>query len=412
MSSHKKILILGGGFGGINTFRELHKHFHQDKSVQITMVNRTNFFLFTHLIHEVATGSINRENVIEPIRKILPCCLQDLYIDEVKKIHLQEKKVELQNTTLDFDYLVLALGAETKYFNTPGAKEHCFALKTHEDAIRLKNHFIQTVERASKEVDKEKRKQLLRFVVIGGGPTGVELAAEMSELFYKTFGIYYAQEIIDDIEVILIQRDPTLIPMFSKKLQTRAWSSLRDRKVKVLANSVVTKIDANSVTLAEGTVLLTQTPIWVAGVGPTQVDFAETVGKNPRGCVLVNNKLNLGSYENVFVLGDLADCRDKNDKPLPALAQVAVKQSKIVAQNIISHIEGNPMQALEYRHSGSMISLGQWNAAGDIGPFHLSGALIWWLWRTVYLSKMISRRKKIGQSTFFLPVTFRVVNKK
>lgn len=396
MSEKKRIVILGAGFGGVYTYKHLHKVFHHDKNVELVMVSRTNYFLFTPLLHEVATGSISAENIVEPIRKVLGCCLADLHATEVESISLEEKYVETLQGRIDYDYLVIGLGSTTNFFGVPGAEENCLTLKNLEDAQQIKNRCIDMCEQALQIDDPELRKKMLRLVVIGGGATGVELAAELIEFFHHTLEKYFCdQNIRQDAEIVLVHRESELLSMFPASLRKRSLKILQEKGIQVHLNAEVVRVDHDGVHLKDGSLIPTATPIWTAGVMPTPVRINPEV-KNIRGFLPVEEKLHMKNYPEVFVLGDLAGYIDPHtQKPLPALAQVAVKQAECVAKNIIQSIKGQPLNNFHYKHKGTMISLGQWMAAGEISKFSFSGHLAWWLWRTVYLSKLISWQKKL-----------------
>tara|TARA_B100001964_G_scaffold237882_1_gene302262 strand:- start:14 stop:1273 length:1260 start_codon:yes stop_codon:yes gene_type:complete len=397
-SKKTRIVIAGVGFGGVYTYKQLHKHFHKNKNVELVLINETNYFLFTPLLHEVATGSISPENIIEPLRKVLRCCLSDIYIGSVKNVNTKKNIIETTQGPLAYDYLVLALGSQSHFFGTPGADEHAFTLKTLEDAITLKNHFITQIERASKEHDAEKRKELLRCVIIGGGPTGVELATETADLFYGTFSKYYPKHLMDDVEILLIQKGEELVPMFPKKIRQKAKDILKKHHIKILFNTKVTGVTKNSITTTHKKYpkIATTTPIWTAGVAPRQIPSTEDFAQNKKGCIIVRPTLQTMGNDSIFVLGDMAHCVDpKTKEPLPALAQVAVQQGKFVADNIAALIEKKPLTSLTYSSKGLLISLGQWMAAGQIAGVQLSGRTIWWLWRSIYVSKLISWQKKL-----------------
>ena len=401
MSATKKtrIVIAGAGFGGVYTYKQLHKHFHKSKDVEIILINETNYFLFTPLLHEVATGSISPENIIEPIRKVLRCCLSDLHIGTVEKLDTKNKTIYTKEEAISYDYLVLALGSQSHFFGTPGAKEHAFVLKTLVNAITLKNHFITQIEKATKEPDAEKRKQLLRCVIIGGGPTGVELATEAADLLYSTFGKYYPKHIIKDIEIFLLQKGEQLVPMFPKGMQEKAKTMVKKHGITILFNTKVTEVtkDAVLTTNEKYAKIDTHTAIWTAGVAPKQIPTNEDIlEKNKKGCIIVKSTLQTMTDDQVFVLGDMAYCVDpKTKEPLPALAQVAVQQGKYVANNIVARIKNKPLTSVSYTSKGLLISLGQWMAAGQIAGLQMSGRIIWWLWRSIYVSKLISWQKKL-----------------
>lgn len=391
-----KIVILGAGFGGTYAFKQLHRFFHRQKKIELILVNRKNYFLFTPLLHEVATGGVSPENVTEPLRKVIGCCLHDFYLATVKSINLDKKEVTTTLGPITYDYLVIALGAETNFYDVPGARDYSFTLKSLEDAVRLKNHFIVTLEQASKINDELELTKLLTFVVIGGGPTGVELAAEMADFFYGTFNRLYPPDLIGKIRIVLVQAGSELLPAFSPPLRRKSLEILKKKKIEVRLNTVVTSVGQDFIQFKNGEKLATRTPIWVAGIKPALPLFQPEPVKDDRGRLVVNPTLELKGYAGVFALGDLASYRDQQTGlALPPLAQVATKQATVVARNIYCLIKAKSCQPFIYRHRGDLISLGRWLAIGEISKFSFSGHLAWWLWRTVYLSKLIAWPKKV-----------------
>jgi NADH dehydrogenase len=399
-----KIVILGGGFGGVYTLKYLHKFFHKhtlyqskaryragiNEDVKLVLVNKKNYFLFTPLLHEFATGSVSLENLVEPIREIIRCCDYEFIHGEVKRIDLENKIVEVNESKLDYDYLVIALGSKTNFYNIPGAEENSFTLKSLDDAIRLRNHFIHMFEIASKDKDEG----LLTFVIVGGGATGVELAGEMSDYFYKTFSKFYPKEIISKVKIILIEKGNELIPQFSSKLRKIALEVLKKKNVEVILGKGVKEVGKDFIKLDDETIIKTKTVIWTAGVEPNLPDIVGNIEKDNKGRLIVNEYLQVKNYDNVFALGDVC-CFIQNQRPLPQLAQVAVRQAKAVAKNIFNLIKNKPLEKFVYKHQGDLISLGRFFAIGEIKNFTFSGFFAWILWRGVYLSKMISNKDKI-----------------
>ncbi len=390
-----KIVIVGGGFGGVYALLHLHKLFHGNEKVEISMVNKKNYFLFTPLLHEVATGNINPINIVEPIRKILGCCLHNFVVGEVIKADLDNKKLETSEGTLEFDYLVLAPGADTNFYGIPGAEDNSFTLKTLDDAIKLKGHLIDMVDKASLEMDPGKRKEMLSFVIVGAGPTGVELTAEMEEFLRHTFSKYYKKEVIDDISIKLIQRGEEILPQLSKPLRGRGAKTLEKKGVEIFLNSSVKKVEGGMVELEDGRILKSKTIVWVAGVKPAYVPFLKEVACEVGGRVKVKDTLDLDCYPYVYAIGDVAGHKSEDGALSPMLAQVAVKQSSVVAHNIKNHMEGRTLKSFFYKSSGSFVSLGKWMAIGEVHGLKIYGHFAWFVWRTIYLSKLVSMRKKV-----------------
>jgi NADH:ubiquinone reductase (H+-translocating) len=506
-----KIVILGGGFGGVYTLKYLHKFFHHsDKirtihgqngqlinkinilsepsvsspkkvklseqsvlspkksvvDVKLILVNKKNYFLFTPLLHEFTTGSVSLENLVEPIREIIRCCDYEFVHGEVKRIDLERKivyvdtqtmqtsdtdadstdltqtmqnkisaksalssaksalssaksalnKISAKSAIISYDYLVIALGAKTNFYNIPGAEENSFTLKSLDDAIRLRNHFIHMFEKYADSADFTQTEQknisaesalnsaksalnsaksaFLTFVIVGGGATGVELAAEMSDYFYKTFSKFYPKEIISKVKIILIERGNELIPQFSPKLRKIALEVLRKKNVEIILEKGVKEVGKDFIKLDDETIIKTKTVIWTAGVEPNLPEIVGNIEKDGKGRLIVNEYLQVKNYENVFSIGDVC-CYIQNQKPLPQLAQVAVREAKTVAKNIFNLIKNKPLEKFVYKHQGDLISLGRFFAIGEIKNFTFSGFFTWILWRGVYLSKLISNKDKI-----------------
>jgi NADH dehydrogenase len=396
MQNKKRVIIIGNGFGGTYTLKNLYKLLKGRRDIEISLIGEKNYFLFTPLLHEVATGGINPENIIEPIRKVLSHCFTNFYLGKAEEVNLEDQTVKVGEHILPYDYLVLASGAETNFYNTPGTPENVLTLKSIEDAIKIKNKVITEVEHASHIEDEKERKKALSFVIIGGGPTGVELSAELEELIKENFAKYYKKNIVKDTKVILLQKAPELLPQFNKKIREKSLDYLRKKGINIMLNTEVTEVGADYVKINDGELIKANTVIWVAGIKPKQISFTSEISKAKDGRIIVNEYLHLEKYPNVFALGDNACFIDKvTGSPLPALAQVAEKEAKMVAKNIYLSIKNKKLESFEYKNTGSMVSLGQWMAIGEISNFSFWGHITWWIWRTVYLSKLISFRKKV-----------------
>lgn len=399
MSKHSplRIVIVGAGFGGIATYQKLCSHLRRDvEHVEITIINKTNHFLFTPLLHEVATGALNRFHVTEPLRKlILPHT--DVHIATVEHIDFEQREVSLPHTKLLYDYLVLAPGATTQYFNTPGAEEYTQSLKTLRDANTIRDYIVTTFEEATRISDEKKRREKLSFVIVGGGATGVELAAELAEFVYDTLQKYYQRYLSrKDISIKLINSGPELLKQFYPHSRKRARRVLEQKGVTILTEKHVASVSKDGVQLNDGTFISSQSVMWAAGVTPHHISTTPTLQYDKGGRILVNEHLQVIGHTNVFALGDAAtSISSEHPHGLPMLAQIAKQQGRIVGHNISRMVGKRPLQKFKFNKQGELVSLGQWHALGTIKGVHFAGFAAWFLWRTIYLFNFASWRKRI-----------------
>lgn len=378
-----KIVIVGGGFGGVYTARYLEKKL-SSKKVEITLINKSNYFLFTPLLHEVATGALTPQSVVESLREIFRgtsvICVEDV----VNEIDRENKIVKTSSQSFEYDYLVISSGAETNYFGIPGAQENSFTLKNLSDAISLRNHIIETFEKAIET----KNRDLLTCAIVGAGATGVELVAELVEYMKHTLCAYYKDSGFkkDDIKISLITNTPEIISQFPVKMRQLALSVLQKDNVNVITNATVTKIEPHLITFTDGKSIQAHTIIWVAGVKPSLSEI-KGVDIGPKGRMEVNEYLQNTKNPEIFGLGDASGS-------FPMLAQIAVQQAQTVAYNIDALIKQKDLEKFSTNIKGLLISLGQWSALGQFGKVTLRGPIMWWLWRTIYLFNFHSWKKR------------------
>ncbi|MDE1975310.1 MAG: NAD(P)/FAD-dependent oxidoreductase [Patescibacteria group bacterium] len=430
------IVIMGAGFGGTYTAKKLARMVRRGKA-DLTIVNKTNYFLFTPLLHEVATGSLSPRSVAEPLREIFRGTNVRIVQGDVVSIDRSARTVKVnggptgEKCELKYDYLVIAAGAETNYYGIPGAKEYAMPLKSLADAVMVRSRIIDSFERAVIEQDEAKRRTLLSFAVVGGGPTGVETAAELAEFARQMAERYYGRAHCrpenprrcepEEASVSIIHMGKELLEQFSHPLRQAAENRLRKDGVTLELGTAVTAVSPAGLSVQgpEGTGARTipaATVIWAAGVKPIVPRFTDGEPPLPTGRLPVDESFRLITKnrdqrsgdelavdERIFALGDVAAYIDRIDagsdsakpKPLPQLAQVAKMESSVVARNIKASITGKKLIRLAYRSKGSMVSVGQWFAVGEIYSINIAGRLAWWLWRTVYLMKFASWRKRI-----------------
>jgi NADH dehydrogenase len=379
----KKIVVIGGGFGGVYTARNLNRLFGGD--VEITLINKSNYFIFTPLLHEVATGALTSQSITESLHEIFRGTSVICIEDTVLEIDKENRIVKTINLSFTYDFLVMSPGAETNYFNIPGARENSFPLKNIDDAIKLKSQIISVFEKANSS----KNKSLLSFAVVGAGATGVELATELTEYAQHILNSYYRNSSIlkSDIKISMITGTPDVISQFPIKMREIAFSELRKKGINVLFNTIVADVKPGILTFKNGETLEANTIIWVAGVKPSLVEI-KGAEFGPKGRMETNEFLQSATHPEIFSLGDASGTH-------PMLAQIAVEQAKTVAQNIYSIANGRNPEKFTTDIKGLLISLGQWSAAGQIGKVTLHGPFMWWVWRTIYLFNFNSWKKRL-----------------
>lgn len=404
----KNIVIIGGGFGGVYTARYLANMLPKnlEEGNQVTLISRNNYFLFTPLLHEVATGGLGPLSVAEPLREMFRNREVTVIQGDVGSVDLNTKKITLSGSReaisatdstnpniIEYDTLVYAGGATTNFYNTPGAEQYSVPMKNLEDALAIRTRVINSFEQAI--VDPKDAHNLLSFVVVGGGPTGVELAAELAEFVHGTMCAYYAESGLDpkDASVTLLSSSPDLLMQCDEALRPIARTALIEKGVKVVCGAMVKEVTETSVKLADGTSVSTAHVFWMAGVKPAIPVFSDSTGKeiavslDKGGRIVTDPYQRMAGRPEVFVLGDAAG----GDGAKPMLAQVATQAARIVAWNILKPAELRPFK---FASKGTLVSLGQWHAVGEIFGIHISGPIAWLIWRTVYLFKFITWRKR------------------
>ncbi|MBU6231208.1 NAD(P)/FAD-dependent oxidoreductase [Patescibacteria group bacterium] len=400
-----RIVILGAGFGGVYVGRRL-KRLAKKGLIDLTIVNRTNYFLFTPLLHEVATGGLGPRNVAEPLRQIFRDSGTKIVQAEIRSIDPEKRLVtvsgEQEDCIIPYDYLVLASGAETNYYGIPGAKENTLPLKTLWDAIAIRSRIIDAFELGVLAKSPDELARDLSFIVVGGGATGVEAASELAE-FVREMKKKYFRKAGLQTRVSLIHTGKELLEMFAPKLRLAAEKRLRKNKVDLLLGRTVVEASPSGLKMSDGTTVEAGTVIWAAGVKATAPAFVGTTPALSGGRLVVDQYFRLQMSDRIFVLGDAAAYVDAHEfqkdsaktRPVPMLAQAAVAQSRAVAHNVIASIRRRPLRNFHFESKGSMVSVGQWFAIGEIYSLHIAGSLAWWIWRTVYLFKFASWQKRI-----------------
>ncbi len=407
----KKIVILGGGFAGVECTRQLESKFGNDPEVELVMVSEDNFLLFTPMLPQVASGMIETRHIVLPIRTI--CKKTKFYEGRIKNIDPFGKLVNLWGTgdkrsiSIHYDFLVVALGSETNFFGMADVEKNSFTMKTLNDAVMLRNRIIDMLEQAENETNPILRKSLLNFVIAGGGFAGIETAGELMDLILDARKHYHSIH-KDDLKVIVIEALPMILPGFNEKLAEFAKQKLIERGIDIKLQTAITSFDGNEVTtksidqnpkdpLDESKVdsIITKTLIWTAGVTPVST-IQRSMLKTDRGKVIVNDYLEVQDFPGVFAIGDCAlFLNPETKRPFPPTAQIAEAQAKTAAKNLIALIKNSKKEKFEYHSKGQMAIIGKRSGIATFLGMNISGFWAWLIWRSVYLSKIPTLDKQI-----------------
>lgn len=392
----RRLVILGAGFGGLYTALELDRALGRTAGPEIRLIDARNFHLFSPMLHEVTSGSVEPRHVVWPIRALGGRTRATFERRQVCAIDLEGRKVLTDREEVGYDSLVIALGSITNYYSVPGAEGRTFAFKTLADAVRLRNHVLEMFEQAVAEQHPERRRRLLTLVLVGAGCTGVELATELQELTRRTLVRHYPRLDAREVRIVLAEATGRIIPCVSDRLAGLGLEKLRQKRIEVRLESPVVRVGDGLVEFQNGEALPTETIIWTAGVKANPVVEALPVEKDKLGRVMVNEYLELPPFPGVFAIGDAAHCWDPRlQAPLPPTGQVAVQQARAVAENIARELRGQGRQPFVYRHRGDLVSLGTGDGVGEIGGLAFSGLPAWLLWRWVFLAKLSGWKNRV-----------------
>ncbi len=388
----KRILILGGGFGGIATYQALHRFIHPVNihNIHIELISRTNYFTFSPMLHEVATGSVAREHVVQPIREILKCCGKDFHQATILRVDPKKKIVSTDAGDHSYDVLIVALGVEQGFFGIPGAEEYALALKWLPGAIQIRNRIINSFERASEVHDKKDKTAMdrfLQFVIVGGGATGTELAGQVSDLVRNEMKKYYADVPNKNAKVILIHAGKRLLEQLSPQASSEALVRLKKMGVQVMLNEQVTEITDDCVMLSSKKCIPSNSVFWTAGTESVLPSMFPKDMLTERGLLKISPTFQTLAHKEIFGVGDCAEVQDK-EFAYPPLAQAAVQASRLVAKNVLAHLRHKELSTKRYRHKGDIIPVGDGFAVFEKRPVLITGFTAWILRRAVFLQTM------------------------
>jgi NADH dehydrogenase len=393
METPNHVVIVGGGFGGLTAARRLRR-----THVRVTLVDRRNFHLFQPLLYQVATGALSPANIAAPLRAVLKRQKNiEVLLGEVVDIDVANRQLVLSDGRLSYDTLIVAAGARHHYFGHDEWETFAPGLKTVEDATEIRRRILLAFETAERETDASRQAALLTFVVVGAGPTGVELAGAIGELAHHTLRGNFKNIDPANARILLLEGADRVLPPYIPKLSAKAAQALARLGVTVRTGAVVTDVQAHCVTIRcadHPESIACHTVLWAAGVlaSPLGRVLAEAAGAtlDRAGRVMVQPDLTIPGHREILVIGDLANCRDSTGKPLPGVAPVAMQQGRYAAELIAARVRGQDHPAFQYRDRGTMATIGRAAAVVDVGWLRFSGLFAWMTWLLVHITYLIT----------------------
>lgn len=388
MANRPRVVIVGGGFGGLNAAQALRK-----ADVSITLVDRQNHHLFQPLLYQVATAALNPSDIASPIRRILRGQKNvEVLLAEARGVDYEKRELILADGALTFDYLIIATGATHSYFGHPEWEAVAPGLKSIEDALDIRRRVLYAFEAAEREADPTLRSAWLTFIVIGGGPTGVELAGALSEIARHALAKDFRQIDPTLARVLLVEGTPRVLPVYDEQLSASARSQLERLGVEVRTGALASSIDADGVTLGPERIAA-RTVLWAAGVAASPLGKTLGAPLDRAGRVKVNPDLTVPGHPEVFVIGDLASL-DQDGKPVPGVAPAAIQEAQHTAHNIVRAIKGQPLEPFHYLDKGSLATIGRAAGVAQVGRLKLSGWIAWVAWLFIHIFFLIGFRNR------------------
>jgi NADH dehydrogenase len=384
------VVVVGGGFGGLRAARALRR-----VPVDVVLVDRHNYHLFQPLLYQVATAGLEPEQIAKPVRAILRGQANfEFRMTEVTGLDSGAKRLATGDGAIAYDYLILAVGGETNYFGLESVLRHGFGLKDIPEAIRIRNHVLHAFERAMLERDPERRRAELTFIVVGGGPTGVEMAGALSELIRLVLVKDYPRLNMKDVRVLLVEATDRLLGPMPARLREAAAETLWRKHVEVRFGATVADYDGERVLLKSGEVIPARTLVWAAGVQAVSLTTRLGLPTGRQGRIPVADTLEVPGHPGVYVIGDAAYL-EVDGQPLPMMAPVAIQMAETAAQNIGRHVAGELPLAFRYRDPGSLATIGRNAAVAYIRGIAFTGFPAWVVWLVVHIMQLIGFRNKL-----------------
>jgi len=386
----KKVVIVGAGFGGLTTAKYLAK-----QDFDITIIDKTNHHVFQPLLYQVATTALSPADISTTIRSVFSDYKNvKVLLGEVNSIEKENNKVEFNGSEIEFDYLIIATGSRHSYFGKDEWEKYAPGLKTINDALKIREKILLSLEAAEKGTDPEKKQMYLNFVIIGGGPTGVELAGAISEIVNKNVLPDFRNVDASMTKVYLIEALPKILSTYPDNLSDHARQDLEDLQVDVILNEKVTDVNENGVKVGDR-FIESSNVLWAAGNQVSQLIKTLGTETDKSGRAIVNDDLSLKENENIFIIGDAAAVKDDNGNYLAAIAPVAIQQGRYVANIIVKNLLGKSRKKFKYNDRGTLATIGKAKAVGMVKGFKLSGTVAWLAWSFIHILFLIGFRNRL-----------------
>ncbi len=389
---YTKVVVIGGGFGGLNVIKSLKKA-HLD----IFLIDKKNHHLFQPLLYQVASAALSPADIATPLREIFSMQKNTtVMMGTVKKIEKEEKKIILENEeVISYDFLVIAIGARHSYFGKNEWEVFAPGLKTITDALKIREKVLISFEKAERTDSRLEAEQFLNFVIIGAGPTGVEMAGAIAEIAHKTMFKNFRRIHPEKSKIYLVEATPYVLPSFPKRLSYKAKKNLEKMGVRVITGEFVTNINEEGVQVGK-IFISAKNIIWAAGNQVSPLLKTLDIPLDRQGRAIVNSDLSIPDYPEIFVIGDAACCIGKNKKPLPAIAPTAIQQGRYVAKLIKKRIPPSKRRPFRYFDKGSIATIGTNKAVGFIGKFLISGLFAWLTWGFIHVVYLVNYRSRFS----------------
>lgn len=392
----KHVVIIGGGFGGLNAAKTLGRY---PDEVEVTLIDKKNHHLFQPLLYQVATAGLSPSDIASPIRHVLSENRNTrVLLDEIKSVDLKNNSLEASGFSMKFDYLIMACGSSHSYFGKNEWEEFAPGLKSLEMAIEIRRRILLAFESAEKEADKEKQKKHLTFVVVGAGPTGVEMAGAICEIAKQTMVKDFRNIKIEDTKVILVEGSQRVLASFHEDLSALALEDLKNLGIEVLLNSMVTNINKDGVEIKMNSkieFIESKTVIWGAGVQSPAINKTLGIPLDRAGRVIIEKDLSVLNHSNIFVIGDQAHFEEDNGRVLPGLAPVAIQMGEKAAKNILGLIRQEKTKPFQYLDKGQMATIGRKLAIMEFRGFKARGTFAWLSWLFVHIYYLIGFKNRL-----------------